>query len=78
VEATAWYGVLAPAGTPRSVVVRLHAELVKSLKMPDVVQRLDALGFEIAGTTPEQFGAYMRSETGKWAKVVKASGARPE
>jgi tripartite-type tricarboxylate transporter receptor subunit TctC len=46
--------------------------------MPDVVQRLDALGFEIAGTTPEQFGAYMRSETGKWAKVVKASGARPE
>jgi tripartite-type tricarboxylate transporter receptor subunit TctC len=78
VEATAWYGVLAPAGTPRHVVVRLHAELVKSLKMPDVVQRLDALGFEIAGTTPEQFGAYMRSETGKWAKVVKASGARPE
>jgi len=78
VEATAWYGVLAPAGTPRPVIVRLHAELVKSLKMPDVVQRLDALGFEIAGTTPEQFGAYMRSETGKWAKVVKASGARPE
>ena len=78
VEATAWYGVLAPAGTPRPVVVRLHGELVKALKLSEVVQRLDALGFEIAGSTPEQFAAYMRTETAKWAKVVKASGAKPE
>jgi tripartite-type tricarboxylate transporter receptor subunit TctC len=78
VEATAWYGVLAPAGTPRSVVVRLHGELVKIFKLPDVVQRLDGLGFEIVGSTPEQFGGYIRTETTKWEKVVKASGARPE
>ena len=78
VEATAWYGVLAPAGTPRPVVVRLHGELVKALRMPEVVQRLDALGFEISGSTPEQFSAYMRTETAKWEKVVRASGAKPE
>ncbi|OHE89573.1 MAG: hypothetical protein A3G75_13640 [Verrucomicrobia bacterium RIFCSPLOWO2_12_FULL_64_8] len=78
VEATAWYGVLAPAGTPRPFVARLHGELVKILKLPDVVQRLEGLGFELVGSTPEQFGAYIKSETAKWAKVVKASGAKPD
>ncbi|MGH8703678.1 MAG: Bug family tripartite tricarboxylate transporter substrate binding protein [Burkholderiales bacterium] len=78
VEATAWYGVLAPAGTPKPVVARLHGEIVKVLKLPDVVQRLDALGFELVGSTPEQFSAYIRSEIKKWEKVVKASGAKPD
>jgi tripartite-type tricarboxylate transporter receptor subunit TctC len=78
VEATAWYGVLAPAGTPKPVVARLHGDLVKILKQPDVVQRLDGLGFEIVASTPEQFGAYIRSEIKKWAKVVKASGAKAD
>jgi tripartite-type tricarboxylate transporter receptor subunit TctC len=78
VEATAWYGVLAPAGTPKPVVARLHGDLVKILKQPDVAQRLDALGFEIVASTPEQFGAYIRSEIKKWAKVVKASGAKAD
>ena len=78
VEATAWYGVLAPAGTPKLVITRLHGDLVKILRQPDVVQRLDGLGFEIAATTPEQFGAYIRSEIKKWAKVVKASGAKAD
>lgn len=78
VEATAWYGVLVPAGTPRPVVTRLHSELVKTLKHPDVVQRLGGLGFEIVGSEPDQFAAYIRSETKKWEKVVRASGAKPE
>jgi tripartite-type tricarboxylate transporter receptor subunit TctC len=78
VEATAWYGILAAAGTPKPVVARLHGDLVKILKQPDVVQKLDGLGFEIVGSTPEQFGAYIRSEIKKWAKVVKASGAKPD
>jgi tripartite-type tricarboxylate transporter receptor subunit TctC len=78
VEATAWYGVLAPTGTPRPVITRLHGEFVKILKQPDVVHRLDGLGFEIVASTPEQFGAYIRSEIKKWAKVVKASGAKPD
>jgi len=78
VEATAWYGVLGPADTPRLVIARLHDELVKILKLPDVVQKLDGLGFEIVGSTPEAFRAYIQSEIKKWAKVVKASGAKAE
>ena len=77
-EATAWYGVLAPANTPKPVVTRLHGEIVKILKLPDVTQRLDGLGFEIVGSNPEEFGAYIKSEIRKWEKVVKASGAKPE
>lgn len=77
-EATAWYGVLAPANTPKPVTGRLHGEIVKILKQPDVAQRLGGLGFEIVGSTPEQFGAYIKTEITKWAKVVKASGAKPE
>jgi tripartite-type tricarboxylate transporter receptor subunit TctC len=60
------------------VVTRLHGELVKILKQPDVVQKLDGLGFEIVGSSPEQFAAYIKSEIKKWEKVVKASGAKPE
>ena len=78
VEATAWYGILAAAGTPKPVVTRLHGELVKILKLPDVTQKLEALGFEIVGSTPEQLGAYIRSEIKKWEKVVRASGAKPD
>ena len=77
-EATAWYGVLAPVNTPKPVIRRLHGELVKLLKLPDVGQRLEGLGFEIVGSTPEQFGAYIKTEIRKWVQVVKASGARPE
>ena len=78
VEATAWYGVLAPAGAPKPVVSRLHGEIVRILKLPDVGQRLDAFGFERVGSTPAQFSDYIRSETRKWEKVVRASGAKPD
>jgi tripartite-type tricarboxylate transporter receptor subunit TctC len=77
-EATAWYGVHAPAKTPKPIVNRLNAEIVKALKLSDVSERLGSLGFEIAATTPEHYGNYIRSEIKKWAKVVKASGAKPE
>jgi tripartite-type tricarboxylate transporter receptor subunit TctC len=77
-EATAWYGVHAPARTPKPIVARLNSEFVKALKLPDVRERLSSLGFEISGSTPEFYGNYIKSEIKKWAKVVKASGARPE
>jgi tripartite-type tricarboxylate transporter receptor subunit TctC len=77
-EATAWYGVHAPAKTPKPIVNRLNAELVKALKMSDVKERLNALGFELVGSTPEYYASYIKSEIKKWEKVVKASGAKPE
>ena len=77
-EATAWYGVHAPAKTPKPIVSRLNSEFVKALKMPDIRERLGALGFELVGSTPEHYSGYIKSEIRKWEKVVKASGAKPE
>jgi tripartite-type tricarboxylate transporter receptor subunit TctC len=77
-EATAWYGVLAPSGTPQPIVARLHGETVRALKLAEIAERLAGLGFEIVGSTPEAFAAYIRSEIRKWEKVVAASGAKPE
>lgn len=77
-EATAWYGFLAPAGTPAATVARLHEEVVKALKLPDVAQRLSNLGLEIVGSSPQQFGEFIRIELAKWAKYARASGARLE
>lgn len=73
-EAVQWYGVLAPAGTPRAVVDRLHAATVKALQQNDVREKLSTDGAEPIGSSPEEFGAYIRAETIKWAKVVKSAG----
>jgi tripartite-type tricarboxylate transporter receptor subunit TctC len=77
-EATAWYGALAPAKTPRAIVMRLHSEFAKALAMPDVKQRLENLGYEIVASPPDVFAAYIKTEIAKWSKVVKASGAKAE
>ena len=77
-EATAWYGVLAPAGTAPAIVTRLNTEILRALKLPDVKERLEYVGFEIVGSTPAAFGAYIKSEIIKWAPVVKAAGVKPE
>lgn len=75
-EALQWFGLLMPAGTPKEVVARLNTESLKVLHMPDVRERFAGLGIEIVGDSPDQFAAFMRSETAKWAKVVKESGAK--
>jgi tripartite-type tricarboxylate transporter receptor subunit TctC len=75
-EATQWYGLLTPAGTPRAVVARLNAETVKALRSDDLREKLIALSAIPVGNTPEQFGAHIKSEIARWAPVVKASGAR--
>jgi tripartite-type tricarboxylate transporter receptor subunit TctC len=77
-ESTQWFGVLAPAGTPRAIVDRLHGLITSGLRAPDVKQHLASEGALIVASTPEQFGAYIRSETEKWARVVKAAGIKPE
>ncbi len=76
-EATQWYGILAPAGTPKAIVTRLNAAIVRALHNADVKERLAAGSAEPAGNTPEQFGAFIRKEIARWAPVIKASGAQP-
>lgn len=77
-DAPAWNGVLVPARTPRPVIAQLHAEIVKDLKLPDVLERITALGFEPVGSTPEEFGVFLKAELAKWAKVAKEIGAKAE
>jgi tripartite-type tricarboxylate transporter receptor subunit TctC len=74
-EATSWFGVLAPAGTPKEIVNKLSTEIAKALKTPEMKKRLEEQGAEAVGSTPEEFAAHIKSETAKWAKVVKESGA---
>jgi tripartite-type tricarboxylate transporter receptor subunit TctC len=73
-DANNWYGVLVPAKTPRIVIDRLNKEIVAVLNMPDVKSLLFKSGLDAAPTTPEVFGAYIRSEKAKWEKVIKAAG----
>jgi tripartite-type tricarboxylate transporter receptor subunit TctC len=75
---SSWYGLLAPAGTPREFILKLHAEVVKALATPDVVERFQAGGLEPVGSTPDQFAEVIREDTGRWAKVVRAANIRAE
>ena len=77
-EATQWFGLLAPAGTPRSIVDRLYQESSRALRSSDVKERMIAEGLEVVGGTPEEFASYIRSETDKWTKVIKAAGIKPQ
>jgi len=75
-DAVGWFGVFAPAGTPRPVVDALQQAIAKYVNQPDVRARLSALGADVVANTPEQFGAIQRADLERWAKVVKAAGVR--
>ncbi len=75
-EASQWYGVMAPAGTPDGIVTRLHGELVKIVKSPDMSARLVAEASIPIGSSPQEFSSYLKEEIVKWARAVKLSGAR--
>lgn len=72
-ELNSWYGMMAPAGTPRPIVMRLNQELNKALLLPDVVEWMKQNGLDPRGTTPEEHSAYIKAEIAKWAKVVQAA-----
>lgn len=77
-EVSAWYSIVAPAGTPRTVVDRVRDEIVKALAQKDVLDRMTAEGAEPMGSTPEAFAEFMRIETAKWGRVVRISGMKPD
>lgn len=77
-EVTAWFGLLAPAGTPAPVIRKIHAETVKALALSDVRARFADLALESIGNSPEEFAQVIKEEIPKWAKVIKDSGAKPD
>jgi tripartite-type tricarboxylate transporter receptor subunit TctC len=77
-ESVAWFGFVAPAGTPKDVIARLHKEIVSILRTPETRERFAKDGAEVVASSPEEFDAYIRAEIVKWAKVVKAAGIKAE
>ena len=77
-ESLAWFGVFAPAGTPREIVLKANADLNRAMKEPEVRTRLGHNGMELAGGTPEQFGEFVRAEIAKWTRVVREGNIRAD
>jgi tripartite-type tricarboxylate transporter receptor subunit TctC len=77
-EVTTWYGVLAPAGTPRSIVLRLNAELLRIMHAPETKERLAGMATDPLTSTPEEFAAYLRQEIAKWGDVVRRAGLKAD
>jgi tripartite-type tricarboxylate transporter receptor subunit TctC len=78
VDATGWYGALAPAGTPAPVLARLHKEFAAALQQPEIRERLTAIGVEPVGGSSEEFRAYLAGERRKWATVIRAAQIKPD
>jgi tripartite-type tricarboxylate transporter receptor subunit TctC len=75
-EVTNWYGVMLPAGVSKDLVARLNAEVGRILRLPDVQQRFQGEGGDVAPNTPDQFAVFIKDEIAKWGKAIKASGAK--
>jgi tripartite-type tricarboxylate transporter receptor subunit TctC len=77
-EATTWGGILAPAGTPKDIVIKLNVAINDALKLPEVRARLSSAGIEIQSGTPEQFAKVIQNEVDKRGRIVKEAGIQPE
>jgi tripartite-type tricarboxylate transporter receptor subunit TctC len=77
-EVTAFFGVSAPAKTPKPILDRLHTDMVRAINAPDVQEKLKGLGADPVGNTPEQYTAFMQNEIAKWTKVIRAAGIKGE
>ena len=77
-DISTWFGIFAPAGTPREALDKLHAQFTRALAAPDVREKMLALGAEPVGNRPEEFAAYIKAEADKYARVIKASGAKAD
>ena len=77
-EVTQWYGMQAPAGTPKEVIAKINSEVRKILTMPDIIEKLATLGAEPAPSSPEGMASYVKSEVEKWSRVVRTSGAKAD
>jgi tripartite-type tricarboxylate transporter receptor subunit TctC len=75
-DATAWFGLMAPAGTPQPILDRLYRETTKVMAMPDVRQKLESLGLQLVGNTPAEFSGLIAKETASWGKVIKDAGIK--
>jgi tripartite-type tricarboxylate transporter receptor subunit TctC len=73
-----WFGVFVPAGTPKDIIANLNTEMVRALRQPDVKEKLSSQGAEAVGNTPDELDRFVRAETAKYSKLVKASGVRAE
>ncbi|MGZ5095266.1 MAG: Bug family tripartite tricarboxylate transporter substrate binding protein, partial [Burkholderiales bacterium] len=77
-ESSQWFGVLAPARTPRAIVERLHQAIINASRTPDMQEKFASMGMESVVSTPEAFAKVIREETVTWANVVKAAGIKPQ
>ncbi|MCC7347278.1 MAG: tripartite tricarboxylate transporter substrate binding protein, partial [Variibacter sp.] len=75
-EAMTWHSLVAPAGTPKAVIAKLHEAALHALRDPEVRRQFTDMGIEVSGTSPEELRAYIKSEIPKWAKIVRESGAK--
>jgi len=75
-EVVGWYGIFAPAKLPKPLLTRIHSELIKALKEPDIQKAIFNQGAQPVGNSPEEFRKYLLADMDKWKKVVKASGAK--
>jgi tripartite-type tricarboxylate transporter receptor subunit TctC len=77
-EISTWYGVLAPTGTPDAVIQRLNREIIKAAQLPDVKKKLEDMGVDLQLSSPQAFGDLIKSETTKWAEVIRVTGVRAD